>query len=163
MTIPRGKANILDFEMVPGRPLFRSWLLLFDVLPIDRSDITLLEVEQGRRFLEQSPMLIMKLWRHERVITPTADGTLVTDNLEFSPRFAVSIVRGSVKFFFQHRHLVLRRMFNNDGGRSSQCITYHSALTRKRAGQFGVKRPPPRAATVRFEPGPSLGAGAGWP
>jgi hypothetical protein len=37
---------------------------------VDRSDLTFLELEPGRRFLEQSPMLSMKLWRHERIVEP---------------------------------------------------------------------------------------------
>lgn len=113
MTIPKGKSSILDFEVAPGQPLFRSWLLLAGVLPIDCSELTLLEVEDGRRFLEQSPMLSMRLWRHERVLTPTHEGTSVSDNLEFSPRFGTPVVRWFVKVFFQHRHAVLRRVFSN--------------------------------------------------
>lgn len=111
MTIPTGKTSILDFETGPGKPMFRSWLLLFGVLPVDRSDLTLLEVEPGRRFLEQSPMLGMKLWRHERIIVPVSGGATVIDNIEFAPRFASFIVRWFVNLFFRHRHSVLRRKF----------------------------------------------------
>lgn len=112
MTFPKDKARILDFQVVPGKPLFRSWILLFGVLPIDRSDLTMLEVEQGR-FIEQSPMVSMRLWRHERIIVPTREGALVTDKLEFSPRFAAPLVRLFVKRFFEHRHSVLQRVFGH--------------------------------------------------
>lgn len=114
MTFPKGKASILDFQVVPGKPLFRSWILLFGVLPIDRSDLTMLEVEQGR-FVEQSPMVSMRQWRHERVIIPTNDneGALVIDTLEFSPRFAAPLVGLFVKRFFEHRHSVLRHIFSH--------------------------------------------------
>jgi hypothetical protein len=112
MTFPKGKASLLDFKVVPGKPLFRSRILLFGVLPIDRSDLTMLEVEHGH-FIEQSPMASMKLWRHERVIVPAGEGALVTDKLEFSPRFATPLVRLFIKHFFQHRHSVLRRVFSH--------------------------------------------------
>ncbi|MFC7513805.1 hypothetical protein ACFQUU_02185 [Herbaspirillum sp. GCM10030257] len=112
MTFPKGKTSILDVQVVPGKPLFRSWILLFGVLPIDRSDLTILEVEQGR-FVEQSPMVSMRLWRHERVIIPTGAGALVTDMLEFSPRFAAALVGLFVKRFFEHRHSVLRYVFRH--------------------------------------------------
>jgi hypothetical protein len=92
-----------SFEVVASKPLFHSWILLFGVLPIDRSDLTLLEVEQWR-FIEQSPMVNMRLWRHEQVIIPTGEGALVTDKLEFSPRFAASLVELFVRHIFRHRH-----------------------------------------------------------
>ncbi|HYD78604.1 MAG TPA: hypothetical protein VEC06_02250 [Paucimonas sp.] len=111
MTIPGGKASILDFDLVPGRPLFRSWMLLFGVLPVDRSDLTLVELEDGRRFLEQSPMLGMKLWRHERIVTAIPGGTAVIDRLEFAPRLASGLVRWFVRLLFARRHAVLRRKF----------------------------------------------------
>ena len=89
------------------------WLLLFGLIPVDRSDLTLMEIEPGRRFLEQSPMLGMKLWRHERIIVPVSGGATVTDRLEFAPRFASGLVCWFVRLFFNHRHAVLRRRFGN--------------------------------------------------
>ena len=44
MTTATAITNILDVEVRLGQPLFRSWILLFGVLPIDRSDLTLIEL-----------------------------------------------------------------------------------------------------------------------
>src|SRR5438067_106868 len=76
MTAPRGVKSIGDVPIEPGNPLFRSWILLFGIIPIDRSDLTLLSLDVGKRFVEQSPMLSMSLWRHVRTLssTPKAGG-----------------------------------------------------------------------------------------
>lgn len=109
MTAPKQFGNLLDVDVRLGQPLFRSWVFLFGIVPIDRSDLTLFELEPGRRFLEQSPMLSMNLWRHERIIAPLPDGSVVTDRLEFEPRFAVRLTTWFIKAIFTHRHSVLRR------------------------------------------------------
>ncbi len=110
MTAPEGVANILDLKVEPGKPLFRSRVYLFGVIPVDRSDLTLLEIEPGRRFQEQSPMLSMKLWRHERTIEPAqSGGSVLTDRLEFEPRLFSGLVKRLIETVFTHRHKVLRR------------------------------------------------------
>ncbi len=109
MTTPRNVKSLLDLDIRLGQRLFRSWILLFGILPVDRSDLTLVELEPGRRFLEQSPMLSMLLWRHERIVTPIAGGSTITDRLEFRPRFSKRLTRWFVKKLFTHRHAVLRR------------------------------------------------------
>jgi len=112
MTFPRGiRALPLD-AFVPGRRLCRSWLLLCRVLPIDWSDLTLVELEPGRRFLERSPMFSMAFWQHERIVAPSAQGSTVVDNLAFHPRLLPrALVRAGVALFFRHRHARLRRRF----------------------------------------------------
>lgn len=51
----------------------RSYLLLLGFLPFDYDNIVITEVEAGRRFVEQSTMVSMRSWRHERVTSwPTA-------------------------------------------------------------------------------------------
>ncbi|TMB59565.1 MAG: hypothetical protein E6J56_00050 [Deltaproteobacteria bacterium] len=72
MTAPRGVKSIGDVPIEPGNPLFRSWILLFGLIPIDRSDLTLLSLDVGQRFVEQSPMLSMSLWRHVRTLEAAA-------------------------------------------------------------------------------------------
>ncbi len=109
MTAPRGVTDISTVQIQPGRPLFRSWVLLLGILPIDRSDLTLLTLEPGKGFVEQSPMLTMKVWRHERHLEPSAGGTLLTDKLTFPPRLARSVTRWFIGTVFNHRHAVLRR------------------------------------------------------
>lgn len=109
MTVPKGVTNILDVDLRLGRPLFHSWILLFGVLPIDRSALTLVELDIGRRFQEQSPMFSMTLWRHERTIEPRRSGCTLTDCLEFQPRFAAGVIRWFIVKVFTHRHEVIRR------------------------------------------------------
>lgn len=109
MTAPRGVEDLIGDVPPLGRPLFRSYVFLFGVVPFDRSDLTLVEFEPGRRFLEESPMLSLKLWRHERTIVAAGEGSSLTDQLEFEPRFAKAITAWFIRTIFTHRHAVLRR------------------------------------------------------
>ena len=109
MTMPRNVTNIADVRIEPGKPLFRSWVLLFGVLPIDRSDLTLLSLERGTGFVEQSPMLSMSLWRHERTITTEGAQTILTDRLTFRPRIVRAVTAWFIRTVFTHRHAVLRK------------------------------------------------------
>jgi ligand-binding SRPBCC domain-containing protein len=111
MTTPRRIEDIFSVDVIPGKRLFRSYVFLFGVIPIDYSDITLLEVTQGVGFVEQSPMGSMKVWRHQRYLQPTPQGCLVTDLIKFEPRFAKVMIRWFVERLFRHRHAVLRRRF----------------------------------------------------
>lgn len=113
MTVPRHIATLRDVHVEPGKALFSSWVLLFGVLPIDRSHLTLIRLEANRGFLEQSPMLSMRLWRHERTLEPDAGGTIVTDHLTVEPRLATPLIRWFVRTIFTHRHAVLQRHFGS--------------------------------------------------
>ena len=109
MTMPRGVASILDLNVQLGQPLARSWILLFGFLPLDRSDLTLIELDVGHRFVEESPMLSMRQWRHERTIATSPGGSSITDRLTFEPRLGGPIVTWFVAALFRHRHRVLGR------------------------------------------------------
>jgi ligand-binding SRPBCC domain-containing protein len=109
MTLPRGVASILELDVPLGTPLARSWILLFGFLPLDRSDLTLVELDVGHGFVEESPMLGMRLWRHERRIAAVPGGSTITDRLTFEPRFGGPLVRWFVAALFRHRHRVLGR------------------------------------------------------
>jgi ligand-binding SRPBCC domain-containing protein len=111
MTVPRGARDLRDVSVELGKPLFRSWILLFGVVPIDRSDLTLIELSHGAGFVEESPMLSMRLWRHERTLAPRGSGTLLVDRLTFEPRVAPALVTWFIRGVFRHRHAVLRRAF----------------------------------------------------
>lgn len=116
MTAPEGISSLSDAVVEPGKPLLRSWILLFGLLPIDRSDLTLVELEPGRRFLERSPMLSMKLWQHERVIEPRPDGgSQITDRLTFEPRLAAPLVKWFIATVFTRRHRILRETMGDAG------------------------------------------------
>lgn len=111
MTFPDGMQRIPQDQGSLGKPLGNCRFLLFGLVPVDLSRLTFVEMEPGRRFVEQSPLLSMKLWRHERVIEPAEDGARVIDTLEFTPRMASGIVAWFVGRFFAHRHKMLRRQF----------------------------------------------------
>ncbi len=108
MTAPNGITSIDDLNIVPGIPLFRSRVYLFGIIPIDHSDITLLELDKGRGFVEQSPMRSMILWRHERRISNGANNCTLTDILTFQPRMNRRLVAWFIGRVFKHRHAVLR-------------------------------------------------------
>ena len=113
MTFPKGMTGI-DKDTTLKKPLCRCQFLLLGLVPIDMSKLTFVEFDPGHRFVEQSPLLSMRSWRHERIVTPSANGapgTVVTDELEFTPRFGAPVVRFFVKKFFEHRHGVLARTF----------------------------------------------------
>ena len=113
MTYPKGAESLAREPIVPGQPLFRSRLLLFGLVPFDRTDLTLVELQPGHRFLERSPMLSQELWEHERRLEPVADGTRITDRLEWRGRFpgASTMFALTVPVLFKWRHRRLRRIF----------------------------------------------------
>jgi len=111
MTVPRGVLSLNDVDIRPGVRMFRSHVFLFGVLPIDYSDMTLVELTIGKGFIEQSPMGSMKLWRHERQIVPCPsdpDTVLLVDLLTFRPRMARRLVGWFIRRVFVHRHEVLK-------------------------------------------------------
>ena len=113
MTHPR-ELSALEPGLVPlGERAFRSWILAFGLVPIDYDDLTFIELEPGRRFLERSPMLTQREWQHERVIEPAPDGSLVTDRLRFVPRVGVlgPLFLAVFRLAFRLRHRNLRRIF----------------------------------------------------
>jgi len=109
MTFPPEAARF-DLSAVPiGRRAFRSWMLLFGVLPVDWDDLTFEAFEPGRGFRERSTMLTQRVWRHERMLEPVPGGTRVTDRLAWEERlpgagaiFAVVVPR---LFRWRHRRL----------------------------------------------------------
>jgi len=104
----------LDPARIPyGQRLFRSWVFLFGMLPVDWDDLTLIWVEAERGFLEHSTMLSQRRWVHERILEPVDGGCRVTDRIEFEPRLPVlaPVYAAVFRFFFRHRHRRLRRAF----------------------------------------------------
>jgi ligand-binding SRPBCC domain-containing protein len=116
MSMPRG-AESLTVDSVPvGEPIGRCWLRLFGVVPFDYDDLTIAELRPGQGFHEESTMLSMRLWRHERSVTPEGDGkTLVRDRLTFEPRapmrLLTPVLGAGIRALFGHRHRRLVRHF----------------------------------------------------
>lgn len=97
-----------------GERVFRSWLLLLGVVPIDYDDICIAEIGPGHRFLERSEMMSASVWEHERTVTDLAEGSCrITDRVRFVPRRAIvgPVLRWFVPRLFAHRHRRLRRRF----------------------------------------------------
>jgi hypothetical protein len=120
MTFPRDAGNLTE-TWAPGRTLFRSWLLVVGVLPLEYDDVAFVAVEPGRRFLERSVLLSQRVWEHERVVEPLgplARGCRVTDRLGFEPRVAPlgAIYEGVFRQVFAHRHRRLRKRFGANCG-----------------------------------------------
>jgi ligand-binding SRPBCC domain-containing protein len=113
MTAPASVRRLDPSEVVLGERIFRSWVLLFGVLPIDFDDLTLVALEPGRGFQERSRMLSMSVWEHERTIEPNGSGCRVRDRLRFEPRLPGSgpLLERIVGATFRHRHRRLRRRF----------------------------------------------------
>lgn len=109
MSIPRGIRNLEDVAIVPGEPMFTSWLWLLGILPLGTSRLTLKELRAGEGFIEESPMTGMRLWRHERRLEPCAQGTRVIDQLTVEPLFGSPLVKTFLRLFFAGRHRALRR------------------------------------------------------
>lgn len=120
MTSPREHAGRTLFDAPLGVPLFRSWLLLFGVLPIDFDHIGLEAVDPTSGFVESSTMLSMRTWRHERRVTPLPDGagSRVSDTLTFTPRIpgTGALLAAIVGALFRHRHRRLARLLRTSAG-----------------------------------------------
>lgn len=99
-----------------GAPIGRAWLRLFGVLPFDYDRLSIAELEPGRRFREDSTMLSMRQWQHERTVTPEGDTkTIVRDRITFQTRaglrFAAPLIAAGLRALFGHRHRRLQRHF----------------------------------------------------
>jgi hypothetical protein len=90
MTVPRGVDRLDPGIIELGKPIGRSWILLFGLLPFDYDEITLVRLEEGRGFLERSRMLSQRVWEHERTLEPTAEGgCLLTDRVRWEPQIPI--------------------------------------------------------------------------
>lgn len=115
MTAPRGMRDLSSTGFVPGVPMFRSWILLFGIVPVDWSDLTLVAMMPGAGFVEQSTMGSMRFWRHERRIQSTAGGCRIADTLTFEPKLGGRLVAWCVGRLFAHRHRMLARHLGRAG------------------------------------------------
>ncbi|MEO8091697.1 MAG: hypothetical protein ABI726_03175 [bacterium] len=119
MTMPPGLRGATIDDARVGERLGRGWLLLGGVLPVNYDDLCLAEVEPGRRFLERSSMLSLRVWQHERIVEPAAEeGCTVTDRLSLRLRRPLAWIPGADRIaaaivgrLFAHRHRRLATHF----------------------------------------------------
>ena len=116
MSMPRGK-KLLTVDNVPvGSPVGRCWMRLFGVLPFDYDDLMIAELWPGRGFHEESTMLSMRLWRHERTLVPDRETKTVvrlrlTFELRAPLRVLTPIIAAGIGALFAHRQRRLQRHF----------------------------------------------------
>lgn len=116
MTMPAAYADLRAPQVELGKRLFRSWILLFGLWPIDYDDLVLLSVEDGRGFHERSSMLSARVWEHRRSITDSGPGRCVlTDRIDFEPRFGLlgPVLWVVSRAVFRHRHRRLRQLYGS--------------------------------------------------
>lgn len=145
MTAPRNLRRLQPGDITLGERIFRSWILLVGLVPFDYDDLTLVELEPGRRLLERSTMLSQRRWEHERTVEADGDGgCFVTDRLMFEPRVPPTrlVVEPVIGALFQHRH---RRL--------SKLVRRQVALT---------QRHPTRGCSDRSSSWISLDGGVNW-
>jgi ligand-binding SRPBCC domain-containing protein len=113
MTHPPEVVDLNPHNVPLGERLFRSWILLFGLIPFDYDDLVLVRVEPPRGFLERSSMLSMTTWEHERKLDDAGGGCLISDRIRFVPRLPLvgHLLRPIIRRFFLHRHRRLMRRF----------------------------------------------------
>lgn len=113
LTVPKGYKTLADIYPRKPEANFRSWVLLFGILPIDHTDLQLKSLTPLKGFVEESNMASMKYWRHERKIVPVSEGvTSVIDELTFEPLRLKSLSVLVIRKFFEHRHKKLKQKFS---------------------------------------------------
>jgi ligand-binding SRPBCC domain-containing protein len=121
MSYPPHLARITPETFPLGKVAFRSWILLFGLIPVEYDDITLVELAPGKHFAEASRLLSMREWRHRRVVTPEGSGCVIQDEVAFTPRWRLCgpVQLRLSRLLFQLRHRALRRLFGDAGRRGA--------------------------------------------
>jgi ligand-binding SRPBCC domain-containing protein len=122
MTYPAAQARMTPESFPLGQVAFRSWMLLFGVIPVEYDDFTLAELEPGRHFAEVSRMLGVREWRHRRSVTPEGSGCIIQDEITFTPRWRLAgpLQAWLFRLVFRMRHRALRRLFGDAGRGQSE-------------------------------------------
>jgi hypothetical protein len=113
MSVPKGAAELSIDTVELGTSIGRCWVRLFGALPVDYDELTIVELEPGRRFLERSRLFSAPRWQHERIVEPVdANTSRLTDRLTFTPRRGFGLLGPRIiRAIFWHRHRRLRRHF----------------------------------------------------
>ena len=99
----------------PGVTVFRSWITLARLLPLDRHAFGFERLLPGEGFDERSHSWLQRRWLHQRRVLPAGRGSRVVDRLQFEPRLGLMtpLLRLVVAGLFRHRHRRLRRLFGD--------------------------------------------------
>jgi ligand-binding SRPBCC domain-containing protein len=114
----RGAKSLTVDDVPIGETIGRAWLRLVGVVPFDYDRLTIAELVPGRSFDEQSTMMSMRRWRHQRSVSPDGDAkAVVHDRITFQLRAPLRpltpIVAAGLRALFGHRHRRLQRHFAN--------------------------------------------------
>lgn len=114
MRPPKGVTFTRLTDLPVQQVVGRCPILLLGWIPVDYDEIFLDVVEPGRRFIERSRTSTLRLWGHERSMTPHSTGTLLRDRVVFDVRPSLASTRGLhrsiVSALFTHRHRRLRNV-----------------------------------------------------
>ena len=97
MSMPRGVESLTVDNVPIGTPVGKCWMRLFGVLPFNYDRLCITDLRPGRGFDEQSTMMSMRRWRHERSVTPHGHGkALVRDRITFELRAPLRLATPAV-------------------------------------------------------------------
>jgi ligand-binding SRPBCC domain-containing protein len=98
-------------------PLFKSWVLLLGIIPLDHHAFGSLDLSQDMRFVETSSSWVNCVWQHERVVKAVPGGCEVIDKISFAPRlsFVSAMLKLIYVLVFRHRHAKLRLRYTTSG------------------------------------------------
>lgn len=113
MTYPADRASLAGQAVPMNTVLFRSIILLFGILPIDLHALAFDKIEDDKAFYENSTTLTHKYRKHTRSLTDTTGGTIVKDEVHFSPRLPLigHLFLPIYTAIFRHRHRQLLKAF----------------------------------------------------
>jgi len=96
-----------------GVELFKSWILLFGVLPVDRHSFCLREIAPGFGFYERSSSWTSREWNHDRTVVANDHGCTVIDRVAVVSRAALlePLLMPIYRLIFRHRHRRLRKKY----------------------------------------------------
>src|SRR3546814_13771223 len=111
MSVPQAYACLTLRDAPQGSLLFKSWLLLFGILPFDHHALRI-EKLWDYGFQEDSSSWLQRRWRHKRFTELMPNGSRLVAELEIEPRFLPAwLVRPFVRLLFPPRHPILPRHF----------------------------------------------------
>ena len=113
MTAPASWQTVRLADWQGGDALFRSWVLLLGVLPVDRHAFGSFAFTPETGFVEVSSSWVNRLWRHERAVEATEGGCVVRDTVAFAPRLRLvsPILAFIYTLVFRHRHHRLKARY----------------------------------------------------
>jgi hypothetical protein len=113
MSAPKVWRHRLPKEWQDAGVLFKSWVLLLGLFPIDLHAYGSFSFDPQSGVVERSSSWINSAWQHERTTEPTDTGCVVRDRVTFMPRFAPlgSVLAAIYLRVYLHRHKRLEAMY----------------------------------------------------